>query len=661
MKANYFLLLAGILWTQVSYADDVRRPDLRFLSNQLIDAAPSFADFDDFMATVELDDDWEDLTEEYQERQERIDLLEKSALQSLGKGKKFKAQDELMNLLYDQIAFLRLRAQYDYYQDYRMWLVDEIKEKPVLDFVKKEAVILQALENARKMAASFKELQGEYTSYLLIRMLARTGNENYEYYYNRFVRNYADSEYLSRINHIVGEYLTTKGDFKAAGEKFKLALADKKSPIRPYTSYKLAWSMIQQADKEKKPKTKNQFKKKADVAFKLTFKLLEDWDEHEPVYDLKKEAARDALWFWALGGRSEKEIKTFLDDVDQEKLLPQFYYFQGLAAAKQKDAKKLNASFRKLRAYDKESEYIPDYFLKQIQLAYQLGQVVTVNQTYQAFAGSFHEENDWYDEWEGEKDYMKYVLKRLAVSLRIDAIDLHQTQLQKRQQAAEAKNKKAFDIATKNLDAVMELYDLYQKTFPKSEFRDDIVYNHSNLLYELGRLKESANLFSLLGKKKDSKYQQEAAYNAVMAAYAADQKKPQPKLPEPGTAKKPIPVSDSKKLLIQKIDFFAKTFPLAKEVPQTTYTAAQIFYDHGHYKHAFDRFDKIVKKAPKTEEGEIALRTILGHYWEKQDWKMVVKLTKKYLVTPAVISSGHEPFLRETLKQAQGQLSVSQK
>ncbi len=260
---------------------------------------------------------------------------------------------------------------------------------------------------------------------------------------------------------------------------------------------------------------------------------------------------------------------------------------------------------------------------------------------------------------------MSFNRDRLEYFLRSHAVQIHQNGHELKQNAANIKDRQKQQGALKQayyiLNGALELYSIYENQFPKSKFFEDLSFNHSNLLFELERYEEAMKLFSFLGARGSTKYSKDAAYNAVMAAYNIDSKVPQSKLPEPGKAKKPIPLTPTKKVLVEKIDAFVKHFPNTAESAQTMFTAGQIFFDHGNYQEAFRRFHILVLKAPKSAEGETALRSILSYYWENKNWKEVVKIASKYLVEPSVIAAGHEKFLRETLNYGNSQLALSKK
>ena len=661
LRYRNLLLAAGLSLAAPALAEDAVRPDLRHFNNDMLLAAPDFNDFEDFLAKVDLDDDWEDLAEEFEERAQRITLLQKAALPSLGEGKAYRAHDELFKLLNEQVAYLRLKAQADFFQKHRLFLIDEIKAEPKFDNTAMQTHILQALEVARTMASRYKKLEEEKTAYRLIRQLARTSNENYEYYYNRFIRAYKNSPYLSRVHHIAGEYLFSKGKLDSAISKLKLALADKSSPIRPYTAFKLGWAHTASGLQSKKPIDKNIALQKADIAFRLAFKLLDNWHEYDPVFDLKKALTKDYVWLATHRGTSLAEISSFLKTIDAEDHEKEALRFRAIVAGENGDKANMNQYFAAFYKKIPEDPELPKHHLKHAALAYKQGDAKTVLDQYSAISKLFVKETPWYEEHSDDETVLQYYKDRLAINLRADAVAIHQNAQATREKAAEKKDKKAIEEADEILNAVGKLYALHVATFPYSPHKDDMIYNHSNLLYAVGDLQGSARMFSILSRKEDSKYRQEAAYNAVMAAYTADQNDKQAKLPEPGKAKKQYLISENKQLLIEKIDYFVKNFPTATEFAQTKYTAAQIYYDHGHYEEALKRFHDLVLKAPNTTEGESGLRTILGHYWDRQDWAAVVKESNRYLSAPAVKAAGHEEFLSAAKSQAQSQLSVSKK
>ena len=99
------------------------------------------------------------------------------------------------------------------------------------------------------------------------------------------------------------------------------------------------------------------------------------------------------------------------------------------------------------------------------------------------------------------------------------------TNLQLKERAAKIRNKKQQEKTLKTAELLLRgavIYELYGKRFQKTKYYEDIVFNQSNLLFDIGEHEKAGKLFSFLGKRENSKYKKDAAYNAVMAAYNRD-------------------------------------------------------------------------------------------------------------------------------------------
>ena len=662
---SFILAFALVSFGSTPLSANPTRADLRHLADSLPEAVPSIEDFHEFRSQLDLDDDWEDLEEEYGERKARLSQLEGIPTSPLPIGKRFTIHKEMIEIINDQITYLRFKRNIKFKEQYEKWLVELVKDKPKPFSKALQTYKLKGLEVARKMGSEYRKLEPEYSQFQLIKFYILNNNENYSFYFKKFKRGYPKSEYLSEINHIVGEFHLANKKYDQASQYFKEAFSNKKSTIRPYSAYMLAWSQYLLAGTQKKVAAREKSYKKADAAFRLALKLGEDWDEYKSVFPLVKEASKDLAWFWGERGVSPKRVKKFFDELDQNWANEDYYYYQAISLAKKKDRDGVNQAFEELFSLSPESKNRPRYILKAIEICVEQGYRKELPQYFKTFKKLLEKESPWLDEWEDNEQYVALIRKQIPYYLRTTAIEYHQNLVALIEKSQKTRSKKKREAALTQANALMtttgELYKLFYQWYPKDKHFDEISFNYGNILFEKGQLKEARTVFQKVATLETSSFRQSAAYNAVMASYNMLQQAKPLKLPEPGKAKKPVPLPQTQKDLIHSIDYFVKVFPKAKEAVSSAYTAAQIYYDFGHYPESFKRFNIIVLKAPKSAEGDNAMRNILSYYWDRGEWKEVIKVTNQFLVEPAVIQAGHEKFLEETLSYAKSQAAMSKK
>ncbi|SMF81854.1 hypothetical protein [Pseudobacteriovorax antillogorgiicola] len=665
MKRIIFSIFLSLVISSHGFSNRAERVDIRHLADDLLTAYPDIHEFAEFLSKLDLDDDWDDLEEESQEREKRLKQLDSIPIATLPIGKRFTVHREMIELIEKQIIYLAFRRDHRFYNLYQKWLIELESEKPKRFDQDLQNHQLKGLEIARTMANTYEKLEPEYSQYTLIKFYVFNKNENFDFYYKKFRRSHPKSNYIPELDHLAGEYYFSEKKWDRASSLFVAALKNKSSKIRPYTAFKLAWTQLFIASAAKKKSDRDKAEKKADAAFRLSLKLMDDWSEYKPVFPLMKEASTDLAWYWGSQNVPEARVKKYFKDIDQEWATAEYYFYRGITMAQKKNAEGMEESFQKLFAFNKEAKKLPRYHLKLIELSMQLQAYDVLVESFKSMQKLLDKEGEWFDEWEDNKPLIELTRNQIPYYLRTTAINLHQQVISLSQSAqnlkSQAQQKAMMDKAQALLKVTNELYELFYNNYPDQKGFDDIAFNYGNIKYEMGDMKGALGIFSKVARMDASTHRQSAAYNGVMAAFNMVQQDKPPTLPEPGKAEKPVPLPEAQQALIQQIDFFVKNFPKADERVSSEYTAAQILYDFGHYPDAFKRFAELAISHPKTAEGENAMRTILSYHWERKEWTQVVKTANKFIIEPAVVAAGHEKFLEETLSYAKSQAAVSKK
>ena len=642
----------------------VEWPSIRHMGDNLIEAAPGIEEFHVFTTEIDLDDDWDDLKEESQDRQEKINKLALILQKGVPIGKKFKVHQELLELLEQEIAFQIYSRDYNFQKNYDRWLIELEETKPQRSSERLVELKLKALNLSRTAANDYKKLEPEYTQYQLIKFYIINDNENFSFYYNKFKKKFPKSTQLAELSHYVGEYYLSKKEWQKAETAFKSALSLNSKVSKPYTAYMLAWTSLLKTQASKKTSDKLMAHKRAKIAFKLAMKLAKDWDEIETPYPFRKQVAHDLAWYWASQGKDSKEVKDFFEEADLEASHLPYLYYRAIVASRKQSKKASLDAFTTLLKEARESKELTFYQVKVLEASLKLGLYDNLIKVFDDLIKTSHKDSDWVDEWDKDEGFIQLVQAQAPYYLRTTVLALHQDAAKLASKIAKTKSKKKkaqkqqeYQLA---LSHISSLYKLFYENYPKDKEHSNLAFNYGNVLFELQDFQKASQLFSQLAKVP-SKVQQNAAYNAVMAAYSLTQQGKTPELPEPGKAPAPIQVPAAQTLLIANIDFFVKNFPAANENLSSRYTAAQILFDFGHYERSFKRFKTIAAKFPKTAEGENAMRTVLSFYWEKEDWTKVVEIATDFITKPEIVAAGHEKFLDEALTYAKSQVAISKK
>lgn len=651
--------------------------DVRHDADSLFQAAPSIEDYEDFLSALDFDDDAEDLKEEFQERASEIKELEAIQFESLSLGKRFRLHDRLLKLLLQQATYLKRQTEIDYQQNIRKWRVEQIDgPQPQLTYKDLQTPVLKALGIARVMVRDY-EFEEEYALYQLIRLMARTQNQNLFFYFKQFKRQFSKSKYLGHVYHAVGEFHFRQREWAKAESSLKEAMKVKDSPVRPYSVFKLAWVNIMQAQAAKKADDKAANLKKATLALRLTLKLMEDWAHHEPVFQLANQAAIDLAWTMAATRTPRAEVKKLLAHYDQEDAYENYLYYLAIDASPQKEFALADKAFQELIGLDYEARDLPKFYLERGKLYLEARRFDRLEDHYKDFRRILTEDHDWYSEWEDDQDLIKLVGDELAYDLRGKATFLHQeadalkqkSQSQPQGQGqAQTKPKeqvKAQSVAqgqaqqAKQKDPVRDLfqycrklYDLYLVWFPGHKSFDDIRYNRALTSFELKDYKRVVDEFKKITLDKSSQYRKDAAYNAVVVALTWDGQQKKPELPPAGQAPAPLALPDTTATLIEQIDRFAQLYPQAQQAVPSLFTAAQAYFEYGHYEKAMERFTAILNKRPSGPEGEASLHQMLSYLVESQQWQKAVKICEKFLKNQAIVAAGHTQIIRQTLDYA---------
>lgn len=655
MKSLLVGLMASAFFGGTQRSDRFH-PDVRHWAEDIYTAAPQFEDFEDFLSDLDFDDDPEDLKKAQDKRLEELKALESIDLTQETSGRGFILVKQMLDLAFKVSSYQRMAAEQAMFYKSNQWRTQDPNIRQTIPKLTEiESHSLKTVGFARLLVNGYT-FEPDYGQYLLIRLLARTHNQNLFLFLDQFKKRFPNSQYAPHVNQVLAEYYFQLKDYDRAENLLKLVMDNKETQIRPYAIYKLAWVHIMRSQLEKDPSKRKATLEKAAVALRLSLKLLQDWDFYKPLYNLRKEAAIDLAWVFAELRTPKADVEAYFNENKPKEAYMSYLVYLAVDATRDGDSKLAESAYAEYLPLEPEGRQLPHDLMSQIELFILTRNFDKVLEGYKKIRSLFEEENPWMKEWHKDTVLIEHSQKLLSNHLILTATKIQQ---EAEKAASQPPPKKVKGVPVYDSSKLMVIsksyYDLFMEWYPNSDAQDDARYNYALLIFQNGEAEHAIQLLSKIANDSKSQHRRDAAYSLVIASANWDSAQPLPKLPEPGKAKQPVPLTKSKKTLIEKIDFFYKNWPEDEQNIAALYTAAQAYYDFGHYDEAMKRFDALIKLAPKSEQGDAALNTLLSFYVEAARWDEVIAICKEYLANKDISGAGRRKLVRQTLDYAKSQ------
>ncbi len=455
--------------------------------------------------------------------------------------------------------------------------------------------------------------------------------------YLTLIAKYPKSKFTTEAWVRIGEYYfdadpnVEKDPLDKAADAYTHAIADKTHPLYDKALYKLGWTYYRQ----------DKFDEGVDTFLALIdYYQAEAEKKHEEVVggDLRNEAIQytavslvDDKWgslakaqelFQKRGGRPyEAEVYRRMADIyfDQTKH-PEAIEAYRLVLQKDplnKDAPQIQQKI--VQAYERDRK-LEEAFGESSKLA-----------------NMFGPGTPWHEKWKHDPDIINAAGELAEKSLYSTAIYYHQQALAYKQDQKYDQAKSAFEIAAK-------AYKTYLDRFPRSKNAYEMEFYLAECLYNSLQFREAIVHYSnVRDSSQDVKYQQDAAFSAVLAGQKALELDTQgsgcPSLqvvlskdwPE-NKQPTPIPLCDTEKLLIASSDLYVQKVKQPDEKsPGIAYKAAEIFYKHQMFDEARKRFDAIIQAYPTSEVAQYAVNLEIETYLIEKNNAKVEEMGEKLL------------------------------
>lgn len=452
-----------------------------------------------------------------------------------------------------------------------------------------DALIKRAAESLASDYKSKKKNQKILYYYGL--SLALLGNPLTVNIFDELTTKFAKGNLTPRSYLTLGNYYLDKQDVAKAQRELDAAVKTTEPAVQTYAKYKSAWIIFAVAYNQKDLNKQREAIEK----FAGIFQGISDDEEQGEI--LKATIKQDLLDLLAAYG-NVAESRKILRRIDAMAELP--VLLEKMAETKIASGD-IQGGYSLLSQVIKERPNHQDNLAVHTRMLYISGQtknipgiLSTIKLMLQTYANP---ESTWAKEQEDE--YRAIAAKKVEDLVFEFATSLDQEGSKANQQPL--------------LQASVQLYQLFIKSFPKSPRIFEAEFYFAQLLAQLNKYQIAANLLrKLLLKNPKGKFAREASDGMIAAAQKAyELDKNDYTLPELGMAKRSIKLPESRQLFADSLDLYAKLRPKNPDVPVMYFTAATIYFEFGHYKKSNERYLKFIQSAPANESAPVAAVRIL--------------------------------------------------
>lgn len=511
------------------------------------------------------------------------------------------------------------------------------KNPPKPNYSKSENSLYQAAQTFRKIATKFpKHPRSDATIYSLARTLSRLNDDNAAQYYKQLIDNHPKSKLIPDAWLALGELHFDKHRISEATAAYQNVMKFKTHRAYPYAVYKLGWCFYNnQGVKEKKVGENLQ---KSLAAFQLVVKLSEKGAKTN--FNLRDEALRDLVMVFAEMEDTDKAWTYFKGIGETDRFYVMLERLGGMYADAGKNSKAIEIYTRLVTESPRRKDN-PKIYQNLVSLYDLSNRFPEVVKTLQTMQGQFVKDSDWTSANRNDS-------KALA-----EAKNLTERSMHRFGTIFHSRGQKIKDKTLENLAA--EIYTLYLQSFEKMDPAYEIRYYLADIQLDQKKYALASSNFVIVAKQKpkDGKYLKDAALNAVDAMSRWTQAEAFAPVPPPGQATSPIEIPKVKKLYADTLDFYVSLLPKENNGISMRYTAAQIYFDYGHYTEALSRFETLAVTYSSTKQGQTAARVILAYFNGKSDWRSVIAYGKKFQSNKGLLQDqGLKKFTDDSLRTA---------
>ena len=563
-------------------------------------------------------------------RRKTIGSIQSLLKDSRKSARRFELHLRLGELYVERHDYLRDVEMRTYDEQYEAWeKLDQDKrgDEPQLSTRGSTAELTRAANSFRRLVREFpRHPRTDSALYALAKTLARLGKSTSVNYYEQLVKSHPKSKLLPETYLALGENYFEKHQIEAAIKYYKLAMQFKDQPAYPYAVYKLGWAYYNAPVKNDADAKTNYGK--AITAFKLVVKLAElDKTRSARNLDLKDEAIRDLIMVWAEGEDVASAWRYFKTIGQHQSFYTMLERLGHIYATQGKNTKAI-AVFQRLLRDAPGRPHNPEIHAKLVELLDLTNKPTKVVAELQRMQKSYLGRSPWKGALSKKEE-----LSQDAIKKRTEAIEkapkLVENMLHRYGALYHQRGQKSKD--SRYLSYAATLYASYLETFVKEPAAYDIRYYLAEILFDFKKYEIASDHYLKVAKaSKNGKYRKPAALNSVAALNQLVVNTKFPKLPPAGQATKSLPIPSQKQRLVKGIDNYIALLPKEADGYPMRFTAAQIYFEHGHYDQALKRFNNLTKELPETPQAKAAVRVVLAFHTDREDWAKLIVWSKDF-------------------------------
>jgi cellulose synthase operon protein C len=509
------------------------------------------------------------------------------------------------------------------------------KEAPKAVYKNSETSLYNAVQVFRVLVNKFAtHPRTDAALFSLARTLGRLNDDNAVEYYKQLITNHPKSELIPDAWLALGEFHFDKFNIKEATAAYQKAMEFKDHPAHSYSVYKLGWCFYNsQGPGEKVP---GENLRKSIAAFKLVVKLSDK--ETVTRFKLRDEAIRDLVMAFAEAEDTEGAWAYFKENGLEPKFFAMLERLGGIYANNGKSAKAVEIYNRLVREAPTRKGN-PQIHKKLVEIYDELARFPDATATIKIMQSLYAKESGWTSAnrdnlavLKGARDMTERTAYRFGT--------LYHSRGQK--------------IKNPELEAeAAKIYTIYLQSFAELEAAYQVRYYLADIqMAQKNYIQASSNFIMVARQKpKDGAHLKDAAFNAVEAVSILNSSSKFAPVPPPGQAPSQLEIPKVKGLYASTLDFYVDLLPKEPAAMAMRYTAAQIYFDYGHYPEAIKRFDAIATKFSGTKQGQASARTIIAYYSEKSDWDNVVAYGKKFIANKEIVQDENvKKFIDDSLR-----------
>ncbi|MEZ4741269.1 MAG: tetratricopeptide repeat protein [Bdellovibrionota bacterium] len=510
---------------------------------------------------------------------------------------------------------------------------------PVINNNESRKELTKGANSFRKLVIDFpKHPRTDAALFSLAQTLSRLGNDNAVMYYKQLLRSYPNSKLIPDTHLALGEHYFDRHQINLAIENYKSAMKFKEHKAYPYAIYKLGWAYFNATGRNRKEVKDNL--NKSIAAFKLVIKLADLPKYHKGTVSLKDEAIKDLVIVWA-DAEDVDSAWSYFKEIGEKDMFYNLLERLGTIYAEQGKNENSIKLFTRLLKESPNRETNPIVHANLAELHDLIG---NTNQTVTDLKVM-------------QKLYLGNTPWTVANGNKKDKPDLIADTNELVRKTIHRFATTYHKIGQKNknegfLRAAVSLYKAYLVSFAQTDVAYEIRFYLAELLHDFKEYQEAATHYMIVSKEKSphTKYKRESALNAVIAMNTFVNKQKYAKLPKKGHVAKPIPIPSEKSQLVAAIDNFANLMQEDKETSKMRFTAAEIYFDYGHYPQAIKRLASIAKDFPKSVQSSSSIKLIIAYNLDKESWTDTIDWSKKFLAQKEILTDDLEKFLRTSLR-----------